>query len=628
MAKSRVCLRFTTASAATLLAAATTLAQTFPSDPDWVPLTKGGTTLFDAAADVPVAAEKDLVSINESPAMWFFDNAYLYFRLRLDGSPGTIGALSNSAAWGCQISSDGDAADYEWAAVLTGDEQIKVCAAGQSDVLTHPADLPTGASSQVASNSSNTRVVSDGSADFFVDFATVLPSGTRCDGPLRLVCGTNSLKTCALSNGASGDIAGIGAAANPTWTDVASDLIVLGCSGGLLCDPSDGACVLCMADDDCMNVDPSLPRCIDRACFECRVETEDVDCQAPEPHCLAETGTCVECLSSANCSEGLSCDGGTHTCVATPMLAPNGLVVDEVGDGVLDPGEGVVVAPAWSNDGPAAAVNVTGTAANLQGPVTTSYDIDDFSATYGSIAALGSSNCSVSNDCYLMTIEAPADRTQLHWDATFEETLSTGDLETWTLHVGKSFADEPPSAPFYPEVETGLHRGVSNGCGGGNYCPTDLLFRAEAAALLLRAAGIAPAACNPGSEMFPDDVPAIDLSCPWVEEAARRGIMAACGPGRFCPELAVTREQMAFYLLRAVEGSSYVPPPVMDCLEGDEPYDDVEADSVYCRWIKDIKSRGITAGCGLDAFCPAGPVTRDVMASLLSHAFALTLYSP
>ena len=44
------------------------------------------------------------------------------------------------------------------------------------------------------------------------------------------------------------------------------------------------------------------------------------------------------------------------------------------------------------------------------------------------------------------------------------------------------------------------------------------------------------------------DVPETSPFCRWIEELARRGVVAGCGGGNYCPTAAVTREQMAVFL--------------------------------------------------------------------------------
>jgi hypothetical protein len=44
------------------------------------------------------------------------------------------------------------------------------------------------------------------------------------------------------------------------------------------------------------------------------------------------------------------------------------------------------------------------------------------------------------------------------------------------------------------------------------------------------------------------DVPASSPFCRWIEELARRGITSGCGGGTYCPTNPVTREQMAVFI--------------------------------------------------------------------------------
>jgi hypothetical protein len=62
------------------------------------------------------------------------------------------------------------------------------------------------------------------------------------------------------------------------------------------------------------------------------------------------------------------------------------------------------------------------------------------------------------------------------------------------------------------------------------------------ATLAVESVHVAP--CVAGSEMFAD-VPATSPFCPWIEELARRGITGGCGGGNYCPTNSTTRGQMA-----------------------------------------------------------------------------------
>ena len=49
------------------------------------------------------------------------------------------------------------------------------------------------------------------------------------------------------------------------------------------------------------------------------------------------------------------------------------------------------------------------------------------------------------------------------------------------------FADVPPTNPFFAFIDRLAERGITAGCGGGNYCPQDPVTRAQMAVFLIRA---------------------------------------------------------------------------------------------------------------------------------------------
>jgi len=49
------------------------------------------------------------------------------------------------------------------------------------------------------------------------------------------------------------------------------------------------------------------------------------------------------------------------------------------------------------------------------------------------------------------------------------------------------FGDVAGSSPFHAPVETIIRDGITSGCGGGNYCPSSSVTRAQMAVFLLRA---------------------------------------------------------------------------------------------------------------------------------------------
>jgi hypothetical protein len=299
------------------------------------------------------------------------------------------------------------------------------------------------------------------------------------------------------------------------------------------------------------------------------------------------------------------------------------LVVDAAGNGVLEPGETVTVAPSWRNvsGGP---LTFTGAASQLTGPAGATYTLIDAAASYGTVANAAIGSCG--SDCFQVSVSQPATRPATHWDLTVLETISPpalGQTKRWTLHVGESFADVPVAHPFYRFVETLLHVGVTAGCAATTYCPDGSTTREQMAVFLLRAkegGAFTPPPCT--TAPFPD-VPCASPFAPWVQELVARGITAGCGGGLYCPTASVTREQMAVFLLKTLEGAGFTPPPCTTA-----PFPDVPCSSPFAAWVQELVARGITAGCGGGLYCPTNPVTRGQMAVFLTKTFALALYGP
>jgi hypothetical protein len=88
---------------------------------------------------------------------------------------------------------------------------------------------------------------------------------------------------------------------------------------------------------------------------------------------------------------------------------------------------------------------------------------------------------------------------------------------------------------------------VVTGCASNHYCPALEVTREQMPVFMLRLLDptLDPPACT--TPVFAD-VPATSPFCRWIEELARRGVVAGCGGGNYCPTAPVTREQMATFL--------------------------------------------------------------------------------
>ncbi len=300
-------------------------------------------------------------------------------------------------------------------------------------------------------------------------------------------------------------------------------------------------------------------------------------------------------------------------------LRPTALDVDAVGNRVLEPGETVAVRPSWRNFN-GAAQTFSGMLTTITGPVGATYTITDAAGDYGTVANGATAPCT---DCYAVSVSNPATRPVVHWDAAAVESIlpdTQGQQKQWLLHVGRSFTDVPAANIYDRFIETLLHHGVTGGCSPTQYCPASSTTRDQMAVFVLVAkegTGYVPPACT--TPVFAD-VPASNPFCRWIEELARRAVVSGCGGGNYCPSSAVTREQMAVFVLRTLEPA--LTPP--DCTA--PLYNDVPASSGFCRWIEELTRRAVVSGCGGGNYCPTASVTREQMGVFMSVTFGLTLY--
>lgn len=377
------------------------------------------------------------------------------------------------------------------------------------------------------------------------------------------------------------------------------------------------------------------------ACDDTGDSANDFAFAAPAPKNNAGTtgappsSTCGNNIleSLEGCDDGNMADGDGCSAVCQPepaAVVAAALVVSDPfaapSNGIFEPGETNNVTPAWTNNGTSAVV-LTGTAASFTGPPGASYTIGVAAGNYGSIAPAATATCSPGTNCYLLSVSAPATRPAPHWDATLTEILSNTGFLSWALHLGKSFPDVPDTLNFYPFIENLFHNGVTGGCAGGNYCPTNPVTRAQMAVFLLKAklgSAHVPPACT--GTVFTDVPCAGGPFDPWIEELAGLAITGGCGSGMYCPDSTVTRQQMAVFLLKSKDGSAYVPPNCSGVF-ADVP---CTPGTGFSDWIEELYNRQITGGCSTMPlnYCPTNPNNRGQMAVFLVKTFGLLLYTP
>jgi hypothetical protein len=177
------------------------------------------------------------------------------------------------------------------------------------------------------------------------------------------------------------------------------------------------------------------------------------------------------------------------------------------------------------------------------------------------------------------------------------------------------FTDNPTSGSFFPFIQGIYAAEVIPECAAGSFCPNNAITRKEMAKFLLLSK--LGASFTPPACTVPmfTDVPCSHPYATWINEIAREGITSGCGAGLYCPDGNITRSQMAVFLMVARGFPPAACPP--------STFLDVPTNSPFCGWINQVAAQGITAGCGGGNYCPESLVLRGQMSVFLSVAFGI-----
>ncbi len=314
-------------------------------------------------------------------------------------------------------------------------------------------------------------------------------------------------------------------------------------------------------------------------------------------------------------------------------------------NGVLEPGERVVLAPTWRYPGGCSPRTVSGEVTEITGPAGFTFSRPHPGASYGLMMPGEVTNCwDEGENCYVIGAFLGS-RPATHLDITVTEELSANVTALWTVHVGASFADVPVDHQTYRHVEAMLHNGITSGCGGGNFCPDGTVTRWQMAVFLSAALadrnvpvsgtvdGMGDFDCSPGGRSVFGDVSPTDPACRFVHYLATSGITRGCGGGLYCPSDQVDRWQMAVFLSKSISNLDEIPfsgtipgRGDFDCSPGGNSlFDDVPPEDPGCRFVHHMAAKGITAGCTPTSYCPHANLSRAQMAVFLTKAFHLGL---
>jgi hypothetical protein len=152
-------------------------------------------------------------------------------------------------------------------------------------------------------------------------------------------------------------------------------------------------------------------------------------------------------------------------------------------------------------------------------------------------------------------------------------------------------------------IVTVADAGITVGCGTGNrFCPQHAVSREQVATFITRALAL-PADEGGGSFADVDGVHASSIGA-----LSLAGLTQGCAPDRFCPRDGLTRAEMASFLARSLELG-----------DGRSTFADVRPGSTHAGAIAALADHGVTEGCAPNRFCPSAVVTRAQMASFLAR---------
>jgi hypothetical protein len=173
------------------------------------------------------------------------------------------------------------------------------------------------------------------------------------------------------------------------------------------------------------------------------------------------------------------------------------------------------------------------------------------------------------------------------------------------------FRDDDDSV-HQDNIEILYAEGITKGCNpptNDMYCPRDELTRGQVAAFLRRNMAL-PATdqdffTDDSASVFHDDINALTAA----------GIGFGCTETTFCPDVPLTRAEMAEYLVRRFGYEN---------LEGTDFFTD-DVDSPFQDSINALFANEITVGCSQEEplYCPDDSLTREQMATFLARALGL-----
>jgi hypothetical protein len=162
--------------------------------------------------------------------------------------------------------------------------------------------------------------------------------------------------------------------------------------------------------------------------------------------------------------------------------------------------------------------------------------------------------------------------------AAFLVRAVTGTTNPAIYNQTPYFSDVPATAPFFAHIQKLMELGITTGCSQNPplYCPTNTIPRWQMAMFMVRAR-LAPygapftAAATPYFTDVPTNVEGNGMPFPYIQRSKEEYITNGCGSTYYCPDLLVTRGQMASFIMRGLFNETMVLPNGAALLTGVTP---------------------------------------------------------
>ncbi|WP_052082661.1 S-layer homology domain-containing protein [Intestinimonas butyriciproducens] len=168
-------------------------------------------------------------------------------------------------------------------------------------------------------------------------------------------------------------------------------------------------------------------------------------------------------------------------------------------------------------------------------------------------------------------------------------------------------------------IDYAVGRGLFSGTTDTNFSPNTAMDRGMLVTVLGRLAGADVSVYKTSSFT---DVATGTYYLPYVEWAYKKGIVSGIGNGKFAPERAVTREEIALILQNYAKATGYTLPVTREAITF---ADNSSISSTYASAIRAMQQAGIMVGGSGNKFNPKAGATRAEVAAMLHRYVKLTI---